>query len=230
MKIRENTEPPRPMKKNALSAFTLIEMLTVMAIIAVVASLVVAVNGLVNKKAATARADAEIHAISAACESYKADNGVYPQNDDTDLLDPRRDAVPTDKKYEDASRFLYSQLSGDTLPENRPDGKPENDSKVYFEFKPNMLGANKDKTSGKVTEVKSIQDPFGLTYGYSTAAAKAETEYLQDLRKDPTAKREGKTPGYNSAGFDMWSTGGSTSKTPGTSSGEVDQSRWVKNW
>ena len=220
------------MKKNALSAFTLIEMLTVMAIIAVVASLVVAVNGLVNRKASMARADGEIHAISAACEVYKADNGTYPQNDKTDELNPRKDALPNDRKYQEASLYLYQQLSGDLLPDNDPDGKPESDAKVYFPFdtKPTMLGAEKDSKTNKIVKVKYIQDPFGLPYGYSTAAAKAENEYLQELRKNPSAKRDSSAPGYNSATFDMWSTGGTTSKTPGASSGEIDQARWIKNW
>ena len=71
------------MKTKRVSGFTLIEMLTVMAIIAVIASLIVAVAGLVNQKAAKSRAEGEIHALSAAAESFKADNGTYPQSGDT---------------------------------------------------------------------------------------------------------------------------------------------------
>lgn len=212
------------MKKNRISAFTLIEMLTVMAIIAVIASLVVAVAGMVNQKAAKARAEGEIHAISAACESYKADNGSYPQNDDTDDLDPREHAIATEGKYKRASQFLYSQLSGDMLPEGAPDGKPEDENKVYFNFKPENLDIDKN-------EVKYIEDPFGQSYGYSTAAAKAEAAYREELRKKPGTPRPSSTPGYNTATFDMWSTGGLTSKgRSNTGSGDVDTSRWVKNW
>jgi prepilin-type N-terminal cleavage/methylation domain-containing protein len=210
------------MKTNRISAFTLIEMLTVMAIIAVIASLVVAVAGLVNQKAAKSRADGEIHAISAACESYKADNGTYPQNKDTDELDPRKDAVATEKKYKDASQYLYSQLSGDLLPEGAPDGKPEDANKTYFEFKKDNLDIDGE-------EVKYIQDPFGQSYGYSTAAAQAEAEFRETLRKKPGSSRPSNTPGYNSASFDLWSTGGLTTKGKSTG-GDVDQTRWVKNW
>lgn len=215
------------MKRNRLSAFTLIEMLTVMAIIAIIASLVVAVSGLVNRKAAMARADGEIHALSAACESYKADNGVYPRNDDTDDVDPRVDGVPTAKKYEKASLYLYKELSGDTEPAE-PDFKPEQGAKVYFTFKPDHVGAT--KTDGKITKVKYIQDPFGQCYGYSTAAAKAEAKYREELRQKPGASRPSNSPGYNSASFDLWSTGGTTSKSTSGTKGELDQSRWVKNW
>lgn len=68
------------MRKNKTSAFTLIELLIVIAIIAVLASLVLGAAGSVQKKGARSRAEAEIAAIGAALESYKADNGDYPSN------------------------------------------------------------------------------------------------------------------------------------------------------
>ena len=59
------------------AAFTLIEMLTVMAVIAILASILLSLNGLVQRKAALTRAHGEIVAMSAACESYKSDFGGY---------------------------------------------------------------------------------------------------------------------------------------------------------
>jgi energy-coupling factor transporter ATP-binding protein EcfA2 len=53
-------------------------------------------------------------AMSAALESYKADNGVYPRdptNNTTDNLDARN---PTAAAYAPASLYLYRQLSGNT--------------------------------------------------------------------------------------------------------------------
>lgn len=231
------------MKKRALSAFTLIEMLTVMAIIAVIASLVVAVNGLVSQKAAKARAEGEIQAITAAAESYKADNGIYPTHSDTseafegqsavtDNIDPRRDMNPLDRKYQLSSLYLYSQLSGDLTGPRGPDGKPDADSKVYFPFKPEMLGTEKNK-SKEIEKVLYLQDPFGQSYGYSTAAASAEAEYQRELRRNPSTKRGSDPKGYNSATFDLWSTGGTANKssTSGSTSGaELEQARWIKNW
>ncbi|MGZ4986342.1 MAG: type II secretion system protein, partial [Chthoniobacterales bacterium] len=59
-------------------AFTLIELLVVMAIIIILAGLILGTSGYVQKKGARSRAEAEIAAMSAALESYKADNGIYP--------------------------------------------------------------------------------------------------------------------------------------------------------
>jgi type II secretion system protein G len=60
--------------------FTLIELLVVIAIIAILASLVLAAAGSVQKKGARSRTEAEIKAVEAALESYKSDNGDYPSN------------------------------------------------------------------------------------------------------------------------------------------------------
>ncbi|RYD74110.1 MAG: type II secretion system protein, partial [Verrucomicrobiaceae bacterium] len=174
------------MKRNSSSAFTLIEMLTVMAIIAVIASLVVGVSGLVQSKAARSRAEGEIAAISAAIENYKAENGIVPRNDDTDELDPRTDANPTAKKYEKASLHLYEELSGDNGvgPDGAPIGTKADgkiDGKFYYEFKPDVLNAKKE--NGKIKEVENIQDPYGNCYGYSTAGLAAEQEFLKKVRK-----------------------------------------------
>ena len=71
------------MKKTPSSAFTLIELLIVIAIISVLAGLVLGAASSVQKKGARSRAEAEIAAIGAALESYKADNGDYPINSST---------------------------------------------------------------------------------------------------------------------------------------------------
>ena len=55
------------------------ELLIVITIIIVLAGLIIGTIGYVQKKAARSRAEAEIAAMSAACESYKADNGTYPR-------------------------------------------------------------------------------------------------------------------------------------------------------
>src|SRR5882724_8286040 len=62
------------------ASFTVIELLVVIAIIIILAGLILSTVGYVQKKGARSRAEAEIAAISAALESYKVDNGIYPRD------------------------------------------------------------------------------------------------------------------------------------------------------
>src|SRR5437762_8733022 len=118
------------------SAFTLIELIVVTTVIIILTGLVLSTVGYVQKKGARARAETEIAAMSAACESYKADNGIYPRNSDTDSLDPTTDFNPgttPPNNYTKASLWLYEQLSGDATGNRQPSAKS------YMAFKPNML-------------------------------------------------------------------------------------------
>ncbi len=69
--------------------------------------------------------------------------------------------------YQAASLFLYKQLSGDSSASLWPPA----DAKIYFSFKPQMLGRTKD-SNGNLAAVSYIRDPFGNSYGYSTAYQK----------------------------------------------------------
>ena len=217
------------MNRPSTHGFTLIEMLTVMAVIGILAALIIGTAGLVQRNAAVKRAEGEIAAMSVAIQSYFNDNGDYPRTGKTDELDPRLDGSPatgeSKKKYEDANVDLYSALSGDFEPKNDPDFKPE--QKVYYEFKPNNLNTKKDAEQ-KIKDVDFIQDPWGNAYGYSTARSKAERQFEKDVRKRADTARPTNMPGYNGT-FDLWSTGGSTRNA--TLNGEQhDVKKWVKNW
>jgi prepilin-type N-terminal cleavage/methylation domain-containing protein len=199
---RETRALPRPAK---LHAFTVVELLIVMAIILILAGLILATSSYVQKKGARSRAEAEIAAMSAALENYKADNGIYPRGNadggttspsNTDSLDARANADPA--TYQLASLFLYKQLSGDS----NADLQPPAGAKSYFSFKPQMLSGGRD-ANGNLTSVLFIRDPFGTSYGYSTAYQYAPTT------------------GYNPT-FDLWSTANADPPT--------DRSQWVKNW
>src|SRR5438874_8760567 len=158
-------------------AFTLIEMVVVFGLIIVLTGLVLSTVGYARKKGARARAETEIAAIAAACESYKADNGVYPRdptaNTSTDALSARTMGDPTTTLYNTASLVLYRALSGDrnldrnvtTLDENfKIDGTTLTPPltqlpQSYFTFKPNMLSP-----TGGTGTVTAIADPFGNSY------------------------------------------------------------------
>lgn len=177
-------------------AFTLIELIVVTTVIIILTGLVLSTVGYVQKKGARSRAETEIAAMSAACESYKADNGVYPSNTDTNNLDPRTNGNPTTTAYSLASFYLYTQLSGDSSGNRNPTGKS------YMQFIPKML-----LPAGGTGTVTAIADPFGNSYGYSTA------------------NQVNAAQGYNPT-FDLWSTSGLTTNVPSA----ADQNQWIKNW
>jgi prepilin-type N-terminal cleavage/methylation domain-containing protein len=189
----------------AARAFTLIELVVVVGIITVLAGLVLSTAGYARKKAATTRTGAEIAVLSAALENYKADNGTYPRdnttNQYTDTLDARQNFDPTQAVYTNASSYLYTQLSGDISGNRSPTGKS------YMAFKPNML-----LPAGGSGTVTAISDPFGNSYGYSTAN-----------QADPVTPK-----GYNPT-FDLWSTAG-VAPSPTPNPPATQQDLWIKNW
>jgi type II secretory pathway pseudopilin PulG len=189
-------------------AVTIIEMLVVIMVIFILAALVLAASSYVQNKGARARAETEIAAMSAALESYKADNGIYPTSSDTNNLDPRQKTNPTDTFYQKASLYLYEQLAGVTSATRSV--APTN--KVYFTFKPTMLIPAPPSTA----DITGIRDPFGNNYGYSTAANPVA---------NPTPASS--PVGYNPT-FDLWSTAGTG--TSGVPSPSPIQNKWIKNW
>ncbi len=126
--------------------FTLIELLVVMAIIAILAGLILSTAGYVQKKGATSRAEAEVAALSAALESYKADMGDYPSGTN----------AGTGQNPGTNNAFLRQALA----PNGSNTLNPLN--KMYFEF-PKGMGPS--GASAVATNV-AVLDPFGNGYGY----------------------------------------------------------------
>jgi type II secretory pathway pseudopilin PulG len=213
------------------TAFTLIELLVVIAIIIILAGLILTTIGYAQKKGARSRAETEIAAMSAACESYKADNGIYPRdptpNTATDKLnaktdgDPRLSATnPSSATYPSASLVLYRALSGDRNLDRTISAADESlniDGSAlsppltqlpmsYLTFKPNQLSP----TDQTLVPIEFIRDPFGNSYGYSTA------------------NQVNQNNGYNPT-FDLWSTCGETAPQAGETFQQYQQ-RWIKNW
>lgn len=212
--------------KLKLQAFTLIEMITVIAIIAILSGLILSIAGAVQGKGARSRAETDVRTMATACEAYKTDNGGYPQDvpsnsggaSVTSDLDPRLATSPSDTAYQKASLFLYKQLTGDQNANNKIDGS-ETGTRYCSDFFKSSRFDSGFKTTGNITY---IIDPFGYSYGYSTAGLKAEQDYRVQLESDAKANR-GASKGYNPT-FDLWSTGGATGST------DADRAKWIKNW
>jgi hypothetical protein len=166
----------------------------------VLAGLVLSTVGYARKKGARARAETEIAAMSAACENYKADNAVYPNNTGTGGTDGLDPSTTDPANYEMPCRYMYGQISGD----RDFDGIPDTNARPYMAFKEiSLLRADMSNPPSSSNRVTAIRDPFGNSYGYSTM------------------KASGGANGYNPT-FDLWSI---TDGAAGT-----DQTKWIKNW
>jgi prepilin-type N-terminal cleavage/methylation domain-containing protein len=187
-------------RKNLLSSFTLVELLVVMAIIAILTAITLAAASAVLNTASRSRARSEIQAMSTALESYKNDNGAYPQTNtmttNTYASDDGNNTKGT-SAYMYSSEAIYQALTSMT---NATD-TPYAGMKVYMSFKAGQLSS---------TTPTYVQDPWGYSYGYSTGSGGggSTTNYP-----------------YNGSGFfDLWSTGGSLYGA------STFTNTWVNNW
>lgn len=133
-------------QRRELASFTLVELLVVMAVIAILSAITLGASSIIMNWVAKSRANAEIHAMETALESFKTDTGQYPPGTATGY---------NPAAYIPSAISLYTNLSGKSAYSTAaPSGK------VYITFKNSQVG-----TSGAYSYV---QDPFGYAYGYCT--------------------------------------------------------------
>jgi prepilin-type N-terminal cleavage/methylation domain-containing protein len=193
--------------KKRHSSFTLVELLTVIAIIGILVAITLQAASGVMAKAARSRASSEIQAISAALESYKNDNGAYPQAFGllTNTAASPYTSLTIDGSttaYQTNSAVIYQALTGMTNFGNTP----ITGTKTYMAFKSGQLGNFSSSASSPVY----IQDPWGYSYGYSTGTTNGAP-----------------TPSYPYTGsgfFDLWSTGGLLAPSA------TNSTAWLANW
>jgi len=192
----------RAIQTESLASFTLIELLTVIAIIVILVAISLAAGVGVANKAARSRAASEMQAISTALEGYKTDNNIYPPSTSSTGLSPSTYASSDGSggAYIASSEILFSSLTGETTFGNSPTGR------VYITFLAGQVG---NPTSG----ASYVEDPWGYAYGYYTGPGKA------------SAVTTGSPAPYNGIGFyDLWSTGGSLAGS------STFTNTWITNW
>ena len=214
-------------------AFTLIELLAVMVIILILAGLILNIAGNAQYKSAFARATAEIKQMENACESYKIDNGTYPRDNATNGYTDKLNAQgtggtpPDPSTYINASKYLFQQLGGYS---NVSGSTTTSTSKVYITFLPSqLLNSDGSSVSAGVSTTTYLVDPFGLSYGYSTANQLAQD---QNNATANSANPAASAAGYNPT-FDLWSTGGYASAGkayPTSVTASQYNTLWAKNW
>ena len=212
------------------SGFTLIELLAVVVIILILAGIVLGLVKFANEKAARAKAEGEISAISAALESYKTDNGTYPKEvppvgstdanfvGATDKLNAQVNDLANSSDttlYNNASAVLYQAISGD------PGGTSNSPvyGKTYYNV-PTAMVSPKATAKANGVDSKYLVDPFGNPYGYSTI-----------YESNAAAGKSTDATGYNPT-FDLWSTAGyGPIKTYPSAQTVPNRSvLWIKNW
>jgi type II secretory pathway pseudopilin PulG len=129
----------------------------VIAVIAILAALILGTSGYVQRKGNTSRAEAEIKALEAAAESYKADNGEYPPTPSGSPVDPAKTSDPA--KYQTAAQDLYHALAG--APSSA--ATPPPGVTTYFNI-PLKMTRTVNGTTG-------VADPYRNYYGYSRSGS-----------------------------------------------------------
>ena len=168
--VSTNPEPgTRNLKRSSISGFTLIELMTVMSIIIILAGLVVGISSYANRSAIESRTKAEIKAMETALESYKADYGAYPPLDQdvwnnniaakggiTNVFSSAV-SVPTSANDSNTNgwlniNYVWRAISGMNTP------------KAYMSFTAKQLKAITNSSGYSYTV---ILDPNGNPYGYN---------------------------------------------------------------
>ena len=181
-------------------SFTLVELLTVILIIAILMALTIAASEGVLNMAARSRARSEIAAMGSALENYKTDNAIYPSND-FGVPPTNYPQDPTVGSYTNGAQILFQALTGIT---NFGTDTPQAGETNYMSFKANQLSGNTDT---------GVQDPFGYAYGYNTGDTNGAN-----------------APNNGIGFFDLWSTGGaiSNSGSPSTTATNSWISNWTQ--
>jgi prepilin-type N-terminal cleavage/methylation domain-containing protein len=194
-------------------AFTLVEIITVIAIILALAAMVIGGLKFVQEKQRTARTKVFIASVSQALEQYRTDHGVFPEGDGET----------------DSTELVYRALSGDGVgpdgiagngDDTNPDGETDPDAQVYLP----MLNP---KNKGKSKNVKETTNGYVLVDAWKSKDD--ETVYQELFYRHDT---NGQDPNMMNpdSDFDLWSLGpdGEGGSDPsGTKQQRADD---IKNW
>lgn len=195
--------------------------MVVIGIVCILAALTMEAAGFVQKKGTRSKAEAEIAAISAALESYKADNGDYPALLSINSDYTQATADPSTGKQ--ALTGVNSSLVNALMPVS---------GKVYFEFPPKRVSnysacSITNTNTGMVTTYtggKSFLDSWGNSYGYCYGSTVSSSTNAYGIVVNTTNS----TPGSYSNGvscYDLWSTAGDDAMTS-----TPTPTKWIKNW
>ncbi len=180
------------------AAFSLVELMTVIAIIVILASIVIGSLAYMRERQAKEKAKVQMSLISKALEDYKHDNGTYPPGDGNGEIEKNSKELFQALYYEgydyldkgSPANWVKTVGSNTAFPKATkiyiPELDPENNKQGW--------------TIGKPSESTKITDPWDNEYRYRSATA-----------------NDGNPNGYaQNPDFDLWSVGkdGKTNSDP----------------
>ncbi|MCB1063716.1 MAG: type II secretion system protein [Verrucomicrobiae bacterium] len=197
-------------------AFTLMELLVVITLIAVLAAMVLAGAGGILKKIKRDQIRNYLAEIDAGLEAYRVDNGIYPLNPDP-IDSSGTTSIPgyngQDGEAVAGAAVLYKHLSGDF----DTDGLVDEKETVYVDRLD--YWSNSDK-NGKAPEVVRSVSMGGSVYLVVDPLG-SPVRYLADPPGYTPEQRKTRNPT-----FDLWSIAGAEPDSEEFS----DQSTWITNW
>lgn len=179
------------------AGFSLIEMMAVVTIIVILASLVVGGTAFVREREAKNRAQVQIGLISKALEEYKVDFGSYP---------PTQNSPKGEGNSDELFKALYWDSDDDGQGAAVGNTAGDEDQKIYLvELDP--TNNKQGWTSGTPSATTKITDPWGKEYRYRSAL-------------DASGKNNSNTMNPD---FDLWTSGKDGETNPATPAQKVNR-------
>lgn len=172
------------------AAFSLIEMLAVITIIVILATIVIGALGFVSDKQARSKALVQTGLLAKAIEDYRLDFNKYP---------PSTNSSTGEGNSHILFEALYWDSDGDGKGAAVGTSAGDEDQKIYL---PELDPANNKQgwTSGTASVKTKILDPWSKEYRYRSA-------------EDASGKTNAST---QNPGFDLWSVGKDGKSNPGS--------------
>jgi prepilin-type N-terminal cleavage/methylation domain-containing protein len=217
-----------PQRNSARAAFTLIELLIVITIVALLFALTVGGFSYAQRSAARSKTAATIKAVQSALERYNTEFGEYPEP-----ANPGDTISLRDKTYNVAgAAMLYQAMSGDGFDAIRVAVPPTNAG-------PSQSDGNIDPNEAKNVMLTDMPKEVWRLQGNRYFMIDGFGNPLQYIRAAPQNVTGAAAPAPTTINttYDIWSYGEDEENTMATSletnaGGPLKQAseKWIKNW